>query len=89
VSQHTCVSSARPAAAGAAGVRALAAISVSWRTFGSNKWRSADGPATFTDLEQDAKDSIETIKNNPFVPRTDNVRGFVYEVETGRPREVS
>ncbi len=29
------------------------------------------------------------IRSSPFVPRTDNVRGFVYEVETGRLREVS
>jgi carbonic anhydrase len=43
---------------------------------------------TFTDLEQDVRDGIERIKSSPFVPRTDNVRGFVYEVETGRLREV-
>jgi hypothetical protein len=29
------------------------------------------------------------IKDSPFVPRTDSVRGFVYEVETGRLREVT
>jgi carbonic anhydrase len=49
------------------------------------EWRAH----AFTDLEQNVKDSIDKIKNNPFVPRTDNVRGFVYEVETGRLREVS
>jgi carbonic anhydrase len=43
---------------------------------------------TFTDLEQDLRDGIERIKSSPFVPRTDSVRGFVYEVETGRLREV-
>ena len=43
----------------------------------------------FSDLEQDVRDSIEKIKSSPFVPRTDSVRGFVYEVETGRLREVS
>jgi carbonic anhydrase len=43
---------------------------------------------TFTDLEQDVRDGIERVKSSPFVPRTDNVRGFVYEVETGRLREV-
>ncbi|MEA2638386.1 MAG: hypothetical protein QOE18_1443, partial [Chloroflexota bacterium] len=26
---------------------------------------------------------------SPFIPRKDSVRGFVYEVETGRVREVS
>jgi carbonic anhydrase len=43
----------------------------------------------FDDLEQDVRESIDTIRNSPFVPRTDNVRGYVYEVETGRLREVS
>jgi carbonic anhydrase len=44
---------------------------------------------TFTDLERDVRDGIERIRSSPFVPRTDKVRGFVYEVETGRLREVS
>jgi carbonic anhydrase len=43
----------------------------------------------FDDLEGSVRDSIEKIRSSPFVPRTDNVRGFVYEVETGRLREVS
>jgi carbonic anhydrase len=43
----------------------------------------------FEDLDIDVRDSIERIKNSPFVPRSDRVRGFVYEVETGRLREVS
>jgi carbonic anhydrase len=43
----------------------------------------------FEDLDIDVRDSIERIQNSPFVPRTDRVRGFVYEVETGRLREVS
>jgi carbonic anhydrase len=44
---------------------------------------------TFSDLEQNVRDSIERIRNSPFVPHTDKVRGFVYEIETGRLREVS
>jgi carbonic anhydrase len=44
---------------------------------------------TFRDLDENVKESIETIRNSPFVPRTDDVRGFVYDVETGRLREVS
>jgi carbonic anhydrase len=44
---------------------------------------------TFKDLDQDVRDSIQKIRSSPFVPRADNVRGFVYEVETGRLREVS
>jgi carbonic anhydrase len=44
---------------------------------------------TFGDLEGDVRDSIQRIKDSPFIPRTDSVRGFVYEVETGRLREVA
>ncbi len=43
----------------------------------------------FADLDIDVRDSIERIRESPFVPRTENVRGFIYEVETGRLREVS
>jgi carbonic anhydrase len=44
---------------------------------------------TFTDLEGDVRDSIALVQESPFIPRTDRVRGFIYEVETGRVREVS
>ena len=43
----------------------------------------------FPDLDGDVKQSIARIKASPFIPRKDSVRGFVYEVETGRLREVS
>ncbi len=43
----------------------------------------------FGDLEGDVRQSIARIKASPFIPRKDSVRGFVYEVETGRLREVS
>jgi len=42
----------------------------------------------FGDLEGDVRQSIARIKGSPFIPRK-NVRGFVYEVETGKLREVS
>ena len=42
----------------------------------------------FSDLDDDVRQSIARIKASPFVPKTDSVRGFVYEVETGRLREV-
>ena len=42
----------------------------------------------FPDLAADVRQSIARIKASPFVPRKDRVRGFVYEVETGRLREV-
>ncbi len=44
---------------------------------------------SFGDLEGDVRESIARIKANPFVPHKESVRGFVYEVETGRLREVS
>jgi carbonic anhydrase len=46
-------------------------------------------PESFKDLEQDVRQSIARIKSSPFIPHTDSVRGFIFEVETGRLREVS
>ena len=43
----------------------------------------------FSDLEADVRQSIARIKTSPFIPRKDSVRGFIYEVETGRLREVA
>jgi carbonic anhydrase len=43
----------------------------------------------FPDLDGDVKQSIARIKASPFVPNKENVRGFVYEVESGRLREVT
>ena len=43
----------------------------------------------FGDLEGDVRQSIARIKASPFIPRKDSIRGFVYEVESGRLREVS
>jgi carbonic anhydrase len=43
----------------------------------------------FDDLEGSVRDSVDRIRSSPFVPNTDRVRGFVYEVETGRLREVT
>lgn len=43
---------------------------------------------SFPDLDGNVRASIEKIKASPFIPNKDSVRGFVYEVETGRLREV-
>jgi carbonic anhydrase len=43
----------------------------------------------FNDLDEDVRQSIARIKASPFIPRKDSVRGFVYEVESGRLREVT
>jgi carbonic anhydrase len=42
----------------------------------------------FSDLDADVRQSIARIKASPFVPHRDAIRGFVYEVETGRLRPV-
>ncbi|WP_028057710.1 beta-class carbonic anhydrase [Candidatus Solirubrobacter pratensis] len=44
---------------------------------------------SFSDLDEDVRRSIERIKASPFIPRTDDVRGFVYDIGTGRLREVA
>src|SRR3954464_10073630 len=44
---------------------------------------------SFGDLDVDVRQSIARIKASPFLPKKDAVRGFVYEVETGRLREVN
>jgi carbonic anhydrase len=43
----------------------------------------------FSDLDEDVRQNIARIQASPFIPNKDAVRGFVYEVETGRLREVS
>ena len=42
----------------------------------------------FPDLAGDVRQSIARIQASPFLPHTDEVRGFIYDVETGRLREV-
>jgi carbonic anhydrase len=42
----------------------------------------------FTDLDEDVRQSIRRITSSPFIPHTDSVRGFVFDVATGKLREV-
>ena len=68
-------------------------------TFGDDEFRQdiqratgikPEWPAeTFDDLDEDVRQSVARIKASPFIPKTDSVRGFVYDVETGRLREVT
>jgi carbonic anhydrase len=44
---------------------------------------------SFADLDEDVRQSIARITTSPFIPRTESVRGFIYEVATGRLREVT
>jgi carbonic anhydrase len=43
----------------------------------------------FDDLGEDLRQSIARIKASPFVPHTQSVRGFIYDVKTGELREVA
>jgi carbonic anhydrase len=42
----------------------------------------------FADLDEDVRQSLNRIKANPFIPRKDSVRGFVFDVATGKLNEV-
>jgi carbonic anhydrase len=43
----------------------------------------------FPDLDEDVRQSIARIKASPSVPHTDAIRGFVFDVATGKLNEVS
>ncbi|MBK1783237.1 beta-class carbonic anhydrase [Prauserella cavernicola] len=43
----------------------------------------------FGDLDADVRQSIARIRGNPFVPRKDSIRGFVFDVATGKLGEVT
>jgi carbonic anhydrase len=43
---------------------------------------------SFSNVDDDLRQSLARINASPFIPHKDSVRGFVYEVETGRLREV-
>ena len=44
---------------------------------------------TFRDVEEDVRDGMRLIMESPFVPFKESLRGFVYEVESGRVRELA
>ena len=43
---------------------------------------------SFSDLDEDVRQSVARIEASPFIPRKESVRGFVYDVSTGALREV-
>lgn len=43
----------------------------------------------FSDLDEDVRQSIARLRASPFLPHRESIRGFVYEVETGRLREIA
>ena len=46
-------------------------------------------PEAFGDLDDHVRHSIARIRRSPFVPYTDQIRGFVFDVATGRLTEVA
>jgi carbonic anhydrase len=44
---------------------------------------------SFADEEADVRQSIERVRRSPFLLHRDEIRGFVYDVDTHRLREVS
>src|SRR3954453_19076824 len=42
----------------------------------------------FSDVEADVRDSMAPLRESPFIPRKDSIRGFVYDVKSGELREV-
>jgi carbonic anhydrase len=43
----------------------------------------------FKDLDEDVRQSMARIKASPFIPHKQDIRGFVYDVDSGHLREVS
>ena len=43
----------------------------------------------FPDLEGNVRESIDKLRESPFLPNKGSIRGFVYEVESGKLREVT
>jgi carbonic anhydrase len=43
----------------------------------------------FSDLDEDVRQSMARIKASPFIPHKDQIRGFVFDVATGKLNEVT
>ncbi len=43
---------------------------------------------SFNEIEADVRRAVARVRSSPFLPHRDAVRGFLYEIETGRMREV-
>ena len=43
----------------------------------------------FADIDADVRQSLARVIASPYIPHKDQVRGFVYEVESGQLREVT
>lgn len=60
-----------------------------------NELQEATGTAppfaieSFSDLDANLRQSLERLRNSPFLAHRDRIRGFVYDVDTGALREIS
>lgn len=43
----------------------------------------------FADVDADVRQSVTRVKASPYIPHKDQIRGFVYDVESGQLREVT
>ncbi|MGW1077168.1 beta-class carbonic anhydrase [Streptomyces sp. NPDC002537] len=50
--------------------------------------RPAWAVEAFKDLDKDVRQSMQRVRTSPFLPHTDDVRGFVFDVTTGLLREI-
>jgi carbonic anhydrase len=51
----------------------------------------ADSPAllyAFQDIDQNVREQLQKLRSHPWIPPTVAIHGFVYDVQTGRLREV-
>jgi carbonic anhydrase len=44
---------------------------------------------SFADVDESVRESLDRLRKSQFIPNKDSIRGFVYEVETGKLREVT
>jgi len=44
---------------------------------------------TFDDLDASVREGVRRIQEDPFIPRVQNVKGFVYDVASGQLREIA
>jgi carbonic anhydrase len=42
----------------------------------------------FQNVDENVRDQVQKLRTHPWVPKSVSVRGFVYEVESGRLREI-
>lgn len=47
------------------------------------------GPTAFGDQLDNVREAVRLVRSSPFLPHTDDVRGFVYDVDSGLLTEVS